>query len=175
MPPDRRGANYPPRFHLAASKHITLTQTLPEADRVPITPWRFHKVASNNIRKIQTLPKCCGVQIPPLPLSQGNFQQNQNDTQFQQTLPQGRRVPITPLRFHKIASNNITMMQTLLQGDFYNAHTFLLHEHMPLSTPAAVMNGTMPSCMALTVKATYNSASSDASRPGALAPTISQL
>ena len=135
----------PSCLHLEASKHITLIQTLPEADRVPVTPWRFHKVASNNMKMI------------PLPLSQEGFQQNQHDSESQQTLPQGRRVPITPLPF------------------FYHAHIFLLHEHMPLSTPAAVMHGTMPSCMTLTVKAMYNSVSPDASGPGALAPTISQL
>ena len=134
---------------------------------MPVTPWRFHKVASNNIKMI------------PLPLSQDSFQQNQNDTESQQTLPQGRRVPITPLRFRYNADTIllhehmplstpsgvmhgtmtscvrpwclvIRLMQTLLQGDFYNAHTFLLHKHMPLSTLAADMSGTMPSRMTLT-------------------------
>ena len=112
---------------------------------MPVTPRRFEKIAPNKIKMI------------PTPLSQDRFQHNQNDTEHQQSLPQGRRVQMTPLGFR------------------YNAHTILLHEHMPLSTPAAVMHGTMTSRMTLTVKAIYNSVSSDASGPGALAPTISQL
>ena len=106
MPPDRRGANYPPRFHLAASNYITIIQTLPQGCGMPSTTLRFHKVASRNITIIQTLPEAGGVPITPWRFHKVA---SNNITEIQ-TLPKGCGVQITPLRFHKVASNKIRMI-----------------------------------------------------------------